>query len=96
MFSRRVATKFDRSRLPPRARCRGYRRRMVIDAEKAAPEIARDAIDSVHTLYMVQKYARDVSLEKHLRLRRKRSAPMLAGLIDKVLAWKRPPLHPSI
>ena len=79
-----------------RARCRGYRRRIVIGTEMAAPEMARDAIDSVRTLYVVQKYARDVSLEKHLKLRRRRLAPMLAGLIDKVLAWKRPLLHPSI
>jgi hypothetical protein len=40
-----------------RAGCWAHWRRKVIDAEKAAPEIARQAIEMVRALYAVEKQA---------------------------------------
>jgi transposase len=71
-----------------RARCWAHLGRKIIDAEKTAPEIAREAIDVVRTLYAVEKQARDASFEERLRLRREQSAPGLARLREKFLAWK--------
>jgi transposase len=79
-----------------RAGCWSHLRRKVIDAEKAAPEIAREAIDMVRALYAVEKQTKDASVEERLRLRLKQSAPVLAELREKFLAWKEQllPKHP--
>jgi hypothetical protein len=63
-------------------------RRKMIDAEKAAPEIAHEAIDLARTLYAVEKQGKDASVEERLRLRQEQSAPVLAELREKLLAWK--------
>jgi transposase len=68
----------------------------VIDAEKAAPEIAREAIDLVRSLYAVERQARDLSLMARLELRQEESMPVLAQLRKKLLEWKEQllPKHP--
>src|ERR1700691_2295970 len=60
-----------------RAGCWAHLRRKVIDAEKAAPEIAREALDLVRKLSAVEKQARDLSVTTRLELRQEKSAPML-------------------
>jgi transposase len=79
-----------------RAGCWAHLRRKIIDAEKAAPEIAREAIEMVRALYAVEKQAKDVAVEERLRLRQEQSAPVVAELRDKFLAWKEKllPKHP--
>ena len=79
-----------------RAGCWAHLRRKIIDAEKAAPEIAREAIEMVRALYAVEKQAKDSSAEERLRLRQQRSVPVLAELRDKLLTWKEQllPKHP--
>jgi transposase len=79
-----------------RAGCWAHLRRKVIDAEKAAPEIARQAIEMVRALYAVEKQAATVSATKRLEMRQARSVPLLAELRDKFLAWKEQllPRHP--
>jgi transposase len=79
-----------------RAGCWAHWRRKVIDAEKAAPEIAREAIEMVRALYAVEKQATDLSAEKRLEVRQKQSAPVLAQLREKLLIWKEQllPKHP--
>ena len=79
-----------------RAGCWAHLRRKIIDAEKAAPEIAHEAIDLVRALYAVEKQAKDVAVEERLRLRLEQSAPVLAELREKFLAWKEQllPKHP--
>jgi len=79
-----------------RAGCMAHLRRKFVDAEKAAPEVARDAIDLLRVLYAVEKQARDASIADRLRLRQDRSAPLLTTLRDKLLAWKDQllPKHP--
>jgi Transposase IS66 family len=71
-----------------RTGCWAHLRRKVIDAEKAAPEIAREAIDLVRALYAVERQARDLSLMARLELRQEESMPVLAQLRKKLLEWK--------
>jgi transposase len=79
-----------------RAGCWAHLRRKIIDAEKAAPEIAREAIDLVRALYAVEKQAKDAPVEKRIRLRLEQSAPVLTTLREKFLVWKEQllPKHP--
>ncbi len=79
-----------------RAGCWAHLRRKVIEAEKAAPEIAREAIELVRALYVVEKHARDLSVLARLELRQEESAPVLALLREKLLEWKEQllPKHP--
>jgi transposase len=79
-----------------RAGCWSHARRKIIEAEKAAPEIAREAIDMVRALYAVEKEARDLSVAERLQLRLAQSAPVLARLHEQLLLWKEQllPKHP--
>ncbi len=79
-----------------RAGCWAHLRRKFIDAEKAASEIAREAIALVRALYAVEREAKEASVEERLRLRQERSAPVLAELREKLLIWKEQllPKHP--
>jgi hypothetical protein len=79
-----------------RAGCWAHLRRKVIEAEKAAPEIAREAIEMVRALYAVEKQAGAASIRERLKLRQERSAPVLADLRQRLLVWKEQllPKHP--
>jgi transposase len=79
-----------------RAGCWAHMKRKVIDAEKAAPEIAREAVERVRALYAVERLSKDVSAEERLKLRQQQSAPLLAQLRERLLAWKEQllPKHP--
>ena len=79
-----------------RAGCWAHLRRKIIDSEKAAPEIAHQAIEMMRTLYAVEKQAKDASAEERLRLRQEQSTPVLAELREKFLTWKEQllPRHP--
>jgi hypothetical protein len=79
-----------------RAACWAHLRRKIIDAEKTAPEIAREAIELVRALYAVEKQAKNASVDERFRLRQEQSAPVLVELRDKFLAWKEQllPKHP--
>ena len=79
-----------------RAGCWAHARRKIIEAEKVAPEIAREAVEMVRALYAVERQARDASVPERLRLRQEQSAPVLAHLREKLLEWKKQllPRHP--
>jgi transposase len=79
-----------------RAGCWAHMKRKVIDAEKAAPEIAREALERVRTLYAVERQCKDASVEERLKMRQQQSAPMLAQLRERLLTWKEQllPKHP--
>ncbi len=79
-----------------RAGCWAHARRKIIEAEKVAPEIAREAVEMVRALYAVESQARDASVPERLRLRQEQSAPVLAHLREKLLEWKEQllPRHP--
>jgi transposase len=79
-----------------RAGCWSHVRRKIIEAEKSAPEIAREAVDMVCALYAVEKEARDLSVAERLQLRLAQSALILPRLRGKLLLWKEQllPKHP--
>jgi len=79
-----------------RAGCWAHLRRKVIDAEKAAPVIAQEAIVMVRALYAVEKQGRNASIEERLSLRQEQSAPVLAELHERFFDWKEQllPKHP--
>jgi transposase len=57
-----------------RAGCWAHSRRKFIDAEKVAPEIAREAVELIGALFRVERQAKDLSVEERLALRRAESA----------------------
>ena len=67
-----------------------------VEAEKAAPEIAKEAIPLVRALYAVERQGSNASVEDRLRLRQEQSAPVLAELRAKCFDWKKQllPKHP--
>lgn len=79
-----------------RAGCWSHARRKIIEAEKAAPEIAQQTIEIVRALYAVEKQAAQLSVAERLLLRQSQSAPVLAQLRQKLLRWKELllPKHP--
>ena len=79
-----------------RAGCWSHARRKVIDAEKVAPEIAREAVGLIDALFRVERQAKNFSVEERLAFRHKHSASVLAELREKLLEWKEQllPKHP--
>lgn len=79
-----------------RAGCWAHPRRKIIDAEKLAPEIAREAVDLIDALFRVERQAKNGSVEERLAIRQARSVPVLAKLRDKLFDWKQQllPKHP--
>ena len=79
-----------------RAGCWAHMKRKVIDAEKAAPEIAREAVERVRALYAIERQSKNVSVEERLKLRQQQTAPLLAQLRERLLTWKQQllPRHP--
>jgi transposase len=79
-----------------RAGCWSHSRRKFVEAEKSAPEVAREAVALLNALFAVERQAKDVSLAERLELRQKQSIPILAELHRKLLLWKEQliPKHP--
>jgi len=79
-----------------RAGCWAHLRRKIIEAEKAAPEIAREAVAVVRQLYEVERAAKEATAGARLEMRREHSAPVLALLEEKLRGWQREllPKHP--
>ena len=50
-----------------------------MDAEKTAPEIARDAAALIGVLFAVEREAKEPSIDELWRLRQEQSAPVLAN-----------------
>lgn len=79
-----------------RAGCWSHARRKFVEAEKSAPEIAREAVALLNALFAVERQAQDASVAERLELRQKQSVPTLAELHPRLLAWKEQllPKHP--
>jgi len=79
-----------------RSGCWSHARRKYVEAEKTAPEIARDAVTLISALYAVEKQAKDVSAAERRELRQAQSTPVLVELRRKLLLWKEQliPKHP--
>src|SRR5580692_5568582 len=71
-----------------RAGCWSHSRRKFVEAEKTAPEIAREAVALMDALFAVERQAKDISVSERLELRQKQSVPILAELHRKMLIWK--------
>jgi transposase len=73
-----------------------HARRKFVEAEKTAPEIAREAVALLGRLFAVEKQAKDGSVAERLALRQTQSVPMLAELRQKLLVWREQllPKHP--
>jgi transposase len=79
-----------------RAGCHAHARRRFVDAEPAAPEIAREALSLYRRLYAVEARGREVASADRLELRQRESAPLIAALRERLLQWKLEllPKHP--
>jgi transposase len=79
-----------------RAGCWSHARRKFVDAEKAAPEIAREAVALLNQLFCVERTAKDLPAADRLERRQKQSVPVLVELRRRLLVWKEQllPKHP--
>lgn len=79
-----------------RAGCWSHARRKFVDAEKAAPEVAHQAVARIDALFAVERQGKNVSVMERLQLRQKQSVPLLAELHHQLLIWKEEllPKHP--
>jgi hypothetical protein len=59
-----------------------------VEAEKSAPEIAREAVALMDALFAVERQTKDITVSERLELRQKQSVPILAELHRKLLIWK--------
>jgi transposase len=76
-----------------RTGCWAHAKRKLIEAEKAAPEIAAEAVGLVRSLYAIERRAKEISVMERLQLRQQQSVPILDRLHEKFLAWLLPK-HP--
>jgi len=79
-----------------RAGCWAHARRKFVDAEKAHPAIAAEAVGLVRRLYAVEDQGKAMDEAGRLTLRRRESVPVLSTLKDKLLGWRDQllPKHP--
>jgi transposase len=79
-----------------RAGCWAHARRKFVEAEKTAPEIAREAVRLIDALFAVERQGKEFPTERRLALRQAQSQPVLAQLREKLLRWKEHllPKHP--
>jgi transposase len=80
----------------PRAGCWAHARRKIVEAEPAAPEVARTILARIKALFEIEERARDFSPEDRLRLREAESRPILDALHRLLVAQKEAllPKHP--
>jgi transposase len=80
-----------------RAGCWAHARRKFVDAEKAHPAIAAEAVGIIRHLYAVEERGRAMDEAARLTLRRRDSVPVLSTLKDKLLGWRDQllPKHPT-
>ncbi len=79
-----------------RAGCWAHARRKFVEAEKAHPQIAKEAVDLIGRLYDVERRAKEINHQDRLALRRAESQPTLDLLHERLSAWKLQllPKHP--
>jgi transposase len=79
-----------------RAGCWAHARRKFVDAEVTHPAIAEQAVEMIGTLYAVEDRAKGFGPAARAELRRAESAPILAALKNRLLAWRDQllPKHP--
>src|SRR5260370_30176736 len=63
-----------------RAGCWSHARRKVVDAEKTAPEIAREGVALLRPLFAIENQAKEASASKRLEILQKQTVPVLVQL----------------
>jgi len=71
-----------------RAGCWAHARRKFVDAEKAHPAIAAEAVALIKRLYAVEEQGKATDDAGCLALRQRESVLVLASLKDKLLGWR--------
>lgn len=71
-----------------RAGCWAHARRKFVDAELSHPAIARRGGGIIKTLYAIEEPCKALDAAARGELRRTESAPVLAALREKLLAWR--------
>lgn len=74
--------------------CWAHARRKLVAAEASAPGKAKEAVDLVRKLYLVERRARGRPPEERAALRREKAAPVLEALRGKLETW-RPEVLPK-
>lgn len=79
-----------------RAGCWAHARRKFVDAEKARPQIAAEAVGIIKRLYAIEERGKPLTVEQRTALRQMESVPILAALKDKLHDWRDHllPKHP--
>jgi transposase len=72
-----------------RAGCWSHARRKFVEAEKSAPEIAREDVTLMDALFAVERQANDVSIAERRELRQKQSVSILAQTTSRVADLER-------
>lgn len=71
-------------------------RRKFVDAEKAHPQIAAEAVGIIRRLYGIEQRGNALDTPARLALRQAESAPLLRNFKDTLLTWREQllPKHP--
>jgi len=79
-----------------RAGCWAHARRKFVDAEKAHPAIAAEAVGIIKRLYAIEERGKGLDVPPRTALRQRESKPILAILKDKLHGWRDQllPKHP--
>jgi transposase len=79
-----------------RAGCWAHARRKFVDAEKAHPQIAAEAVGIIKRLYAIEERGKPMEVEQRTALRQIESVPILTALKDKLHGWRDQllPKHP--
>ncbi len=79
-----------------RAGCWAHARRKFVDAEKAHPQIAAEAVGIIKRLYAIEERGKLLGDQDRTALRQRESVPILAVLKDKLHGWRDRllPKHP--
>jgi transposase len=79
-----------------RAGCWAHARRKFVDAEKAQPAMAQEAVAMIKRLYAVEDRAKSLDHQARLALRQSESVPVLMMLKEKLHGWRERllPKHP--
>ena len=79
-----------------RAGCWAHARRKFVDAEKAHPPIAAEAVGIIKRLYAIEERGKPMDVEQRTALRQIESVPILTALKDKLHGWRDQllPKHP--
>jgi len=79
-----------------RAGCWAHARRKFVDAEKAEPRIAAEAVGIIKRLYAIERRGKEMTDAERLCLRQAEAQPILDHLQKRLWAWKDQllPKHP--